>query len=388
MKKITKKIQIFSLFLICLFYYVIRGKANKKQKELRKFLVAQMAKLGDMVCTTPVFHAIKEKNSKNQVFVLTSKINKDLLEYNQDIDGSFIYHKDRFWEAVKEIKKENFDYGCVVDCNFVGLAALYLSGINFISAPILKEKKNNPYKFSYYSILCKLVAVPFFYHFNEYMPLTRMRSLEAAGIYSKDISKHLAFSGLAEKKIKSFFQSENINKDKDIVVAIHVGAGNKVKLWAPENWAKLIDEIVKNKNIKVILTGSKIDEEEVRAVLSLVKSKIIDASLKFNIDEFKALISQIDVFIACDSGPIYVAEAFNKYIIDIIGPVTGKEQPPCLPYYSKGKIIFKNNLFCYPCSFIMNAAKTCRFKNNKCLEEIGVSDVLIVANEIIEKIKK
>jgi ADP-heptose:LPS heptosyltransferase len=220
------------------------------------------------------------------------------------------------------------------------------------------------------------------------MPLARLRLLESADIFSKNIKKYLGFSSGAEYGINSFLESEGIDGKNDIIIAVHAGAGNRLKLWPAEKWAELIDKIAIKNNVKIIITGSKTDSKEVEAVLRLVKNRITDCSSKFNIDEFKALISKIDIFIACDSGPIYIAESFDKYIIDIIGPCDGLEQPPVRPFYEKGTLVFVKNLFCRPCSFVMKAARFCRYGNLKCLEETKVGDVLAVVDDVLVKIKK
>ena len=70
------------------------------------------------------------------------------------------------------------------------------------------------------------------------------------------------------------------------------------------------------------------------------KTQFINTSGIFNIDELKALISKISLFISVDTGPIYIAEAFGVPSIDIIGPVDESEQPPV---GTKHKIVYLRN---------------------------------------------
>ena len=60
-------------------------------------------------------------------------------------------------------------------------------------------------------------------------------------------------------------------------------------------------------------------------------TQFVNSSGIFNIDELKALISKINLFISVDTGPIYIAEAFGVPTVDIIGPVDEREQPPVGP---------------------------------------------------------
>lgn len=47
-----------------------------------------------------------------------------------------------------------------------------------------------------------------------------------------------------------------------------------------------------------------------------------------SIDELKALIAQAGLFVAVDTGPVYIAEAFGTPTVDIVGPMDEREQPP------------------------------------------------------------
>ena len=48
----------------------------------------------------------------------------------------------------------------------------------------------------------------------------------------------------------------------------------------------------------------------------------------FNVDELKAAISMMSLFISVDTGPIYIAEAFGIPTVDIVGPMNDEDQPP------------------------------------------------------------
>jgi len=56
--------------------------------------------------------------------------------------------------------------------------------------------------------------------------------------------------------------------------------------------------------------------------------RVVNTVGDLSIDELKALISKMSLFISADTGPIYIAEAFNIPTIDIVGPVDENVQPP------------------------------------------------------------
>ncbi len=58
----------FFLLVVCVGYFLLRGRAAKKVLNPKSVLVVQLAKMGDMVSTTPVFAAIK-KNTRNAKFM-------------------------------------------------------------------------------------------------------------------------------------------------------------------------------------------------------------------------------------------------------------------------------------------------------------------------------
>ena len=68
--KMLIKLKRLLIFFLCFARFFVLGKAKKKIKDPKKIIVMQTAKLGDMVCATPMLRAIKEKYPQAKVFVI------------------------------------------------------------------------------------------------------------------------------------------------------------------------------------------------------------------------------------------------------------------------------------------------------------------------------
>jgi len=315
------------ILLKCFWYFFSRGKANKTSVNYKTIAVFQGAKLGDMVCTTPMFRAIKEKYPQTRLIVIGDAINEKVLEHNDDIDEYIVFKDLSFWELVSEIKKRNIDFACITAPDFLNLASLYLAGVPLISSPYILSGYSH-YETKPYKILKNLV-IQKPHHMGTYAPREYLRLLEAIEIYTDNTNKHLKFSREAEKSISNLFVKNNISKD-DLLVGIAPGAGNKIKQWPPERFAEVAEYVIKNYGAKVIIIGGKNDLEEAKEMLSYLddRNKVINTVGLVSIDELKTLISRLSMFVSVDTGSVYVAEAFGVPTIDIVGPMDEREQPP------------------------------------------------------------
>lgn len=321
------KLKILLLSFLCLLRYVIFGKATRKQKEFKKIVIFQGAKLGDMVCTTPVFRAVKEKYPKCKLIVIGNEVNKKLLEYNSNVDD-YIAHKDEnIFATIKKIRKENPDFGCITGPGFLNLAILYLAGIPLIAAPVV-EDGICPLETKSYKIIRSLVKTcP--HHMGRYAPREYLRLLEIIDIYAEDTKKYLAFSKKADISAEKFFEEKSILQN-DFLVGISPSAGNKIKEWPVNRFAEVADYIIDKYGARILLFGGSQDEDIVKDMIGYIKNQgsVIDVQGVFNLDELKAMISRLKLFISVDTGPVYIAEAFEVPTIDIVGPMDEREQPP------------------------------------------------------------
>lgn len=312
-----------------------------------------MAKLGDMVCTTPVFRAIKKTYPNSKLYVIGNFVNKEVVSGNTDVDGYIVY-SNNFKETRSFLEKENIDFAAITSPSTEMLALLYLSGIKTIVAPVI-QNGYNPYETKSYKIIRSLV-IKKPHTMGTYAPREYLRLLGPIGICEEDTTKHLVYSSTAKEKVENFMKDHGVDASSDFIVCISPSAGNDIKKWPAERFAILADYIYKNYNTKIIITGGENDKKEATGMISCINpnTKFIDTTCLFNIEELKALISSVNLLISVDTGPIYIAEAFEVPTIDIIGPIDEKEQPPI---GKKHRIVMAPNRK-RPELYVMNA-RTC-----------------------------
>jgi len=361
--------------------FIFNGRADKKVEMPKKILIVYLGKLGDMVCATPLFRAIKVKYPDCRVCIAGHTVNKELLQGNPDVDEYFIYLPN-FSEFFKLVKKEKFDFACVAAPDFLTLATLYLAGVPCIAAPVI-ENGSSPYETRAYKIVRNFVITrP--HRMGNYAAREYLRLLEPIGIFSEDTTKHLYFSKETANSIEKFFIERNINSDSDFTIGITPSAGNKIKEWGRDKFAKLADYIFNKYHAKIIIIGGPDDTEVDEMISFMVKNtQFINAHGLFNIEELKALISKLNLFISVDTGPIYIAEAFGVPTIDIIGPIDEKEQPPIGRFH---KIVVAQRQKSELC--VMNARVYDEKEVKRQIDEITVEMVIKELDDLMPLIYK
>ena len=169
----------------------------------------------------------------------------------------------------------------------------------------------------------------------------------------------------------------NIVKSKKKILGINPGASyGSAKRWYPQEFAKVASELSAEYDIVIFGGPSEID------IAGDIEQALIDSSVKnyknlagnTTIEELIDQISNLDLFITGDSGPMHVAAAFQVPTVAIFGPTKDKETSQ---WMNKKSIIVKKNLDCQPCM-----KRTCPLQHHDCMNLIKTIDVLKAINSI------
>ena len=169
---------------------------------------------------------------------------------------------------------------------------------------------------------------------------------------------------------KLLLSTINFQSSTQKTVGINPGASyGSAKRWYPEEFAKVASELSDQYDI-VIFGGP--DEQDIALDIEklLIKKDVKNyknLAGKTTIPELINHISNLDLFITGDSGPMHVAAAFEVPTVAIFGPTKDNETSQ---WMNEKSLIVKKNLDCQPCM-----KRTCPLGHHDCMNLIKAIDV-------------
>lgn len=342
-------------FIDMLLYSVFRKNINTSK--IKKILILRQDRIGDLVATTPIFRAIKEKFPNSELHVMINPGNFAVIRKNPFIDkiicksiGWFDYSvghllvkraKDflksffdgSFFSLLKEVRNEKYDLiidGVVKKRN--GLLCLLSGakytignlffGSGFIFSQRVKVDRNENYVYQVYDLLKPL------------------------GIVNKPSKVEIFFDEKYTEEKETLLKKLKIDKNK-IKIGIHVGCSNvKARQWKKENWIELIKNLRDINNCQIILTGMLSEKELIKEILKeVVDSADMREAIGLNLEDFIIFLSALDVIVCVESGTMHLAAACN---IPTVVLFNGENPQIWTPFGNLSKILRKlDGTTCY-----------------------------------------
>jgi heptosyltransferase II len=176
----------------------------------------------------------------------------------------------------------------------------------------------------------------------------------------------------------SLHSKKDIKNKSNKLLGINPGASyGSAKRWYPDKFAKVAIEL--SKNFDIIIFGG---NDEIRFAKQIERI-LINNNIKnyrnlagvTSVDSLINHISNLDIFITGDSGPMHLAASFQIPTIAIFGPTNDLETAQ---WMNPKNIIIKKNLECQPCM-----KRTCPLKHHNCMKKINSQEVIDSATILI-----
>jgi len=192
--------------------------------------------------------------------------------------------------------------------------------------------------------------------------------------YNNFVNDSLSIN-LTAKKLQIYGYSTSKNKKK--MLGINPGASyGSAKRWYPQEFARVAGELSTQYDIVIFGGPGEKDiagdiekilaENGVKNYQNLAGNTTIPGLIEH--------ISNLDLFITGDSGPMHVAAAFQIPTVAIFGPTKDDETSQ---WMNEKSTIVKKNLECQPCM-----KRTCPLQHHNCMKLITAVDVLGVVNSL------
>ena len=154
-------------------------------------------------------------------------------------------------------------------------------------------------------------------------------------------------------------------------LGINPGASyGSAKRWYPTEFAKVASALSNQYDIIIFGSNKETDiaQDIEKSLLKMGVTNYQNLAGKTNIAQLIEHISQLNLFITGDSGPMHVAAAFQIPTLAIFGPTKDNETAQ---WKNKKSTIIKKNLECQPCM-----QRTCPLGHHDCMKQIKAEQVL------------
>ncbi len=327
-------------------------------ENIKKILIIKLCCIGDIIQTIPALKAFKQKNI--EIHFLCIEWVKELIDMIPYVDKKIIINLKNLSDIAKviiQLRKEKYD----LVVNFHRDLKSYI----FINLLSIKNKAGFIWK-GYE----KFLTHKFTFNSDEHESLRYLSIAEGLGFKRKDVFTELKLPEINDIKIE-------LKGEKK--AGLFPGGGKNPgtvmfsKRWQIENFIKLA-ELLKQKNIEVYFLGGEMDRE----IMPHTEFKVIIAK---TLKELAFYISQMDIFVAGDTGPLHMAAALKVKTIGLFGPSS-----PLLvaPLNKNAEYIWHKN-DCSPCyePETVHKKEFLKCNDNKCMKNIEVKEVF---EKIISKL--
>lgn len=333
-------------------------------------LIRSVNWIGDAVMTIPSIRLIRRAFSNSRITLLLRPSVRAVFEGNPDIDELILYEDSHRslsgrLRLASELRHRHFSKAFLFQNAFDAALISFLARI--------------PERIGYSRDARGFLLtrpVPFnhddrrLHHIDYYLNLVRY-------VTGEGVTDHYLpyiFLTLEERLVTR----ERLGGLKRPILGINPGATyGSAKRWFPDRFAEVADWFIKETGGSVVITGSEterpISDEIIKAVDPEFRSSghVIDLAGKTGLRELIALVSECDIYLSNDSGPMHVAYAVGTPLVALFGSTAPELTGPV----GEGAKVIKAEVDCSPCF-----KRTCD-KDMICMYGINSDDVYLALKD-------
>jgi ADP-heptose:LPS heptosyltransferase len=335
--------------------------------------------IGDTLMVTPLVRALRQTFSDSFIAFLCSSVARDVIRHNPHLDQVIpltFRHLPQWlsWEKrriLRALRSLHFDSGLVLESrsDFTRLAGD--AGVRqLISYAILPEK--NGFE--------RAIFDP-----RRHSIENHLRAAVSLGVHPSGCEMELRYPSEFDEAMRHRLAGSEV-AEGDCLVGIHAGWGGRthaleqtrLRSWPVQNFACVIEWLVKSKEARVVLTGSRADRRLTEHIARTAGVRCLDLAGKLSLLELAALVHRLDAYLTVDSGPAHMAAALGTPLITLWGPGIFEQTAPV---HSRGPVrILYHRVPCAPC-YGTRLMKTCQ--DNICMKQIEVAEVIEAVSQML-----
>jgi len=305
-----------------------------------RILVIRRENIGDLVCTTPLIAALRERYPDGHIAAFVNTHYQAVLAGNPGIDAVYAYEKGRHrgekrsvvsvyvdrLRLIVRLRKEKFDYAILATPGFEpsSLRLARMIGARHVLGYAEPDKGHARVD----------IALLYDRATNAHEVERVFTLLRALGVNGSPPSAHVFPDAGERREIEPALARLGQGKP---VVGVHISARRKKQQWSAENFAALIRAIGERHAARFLLLWAPGepddpkhagDDEKARAVMEYCKGIPVLPCPTEAVSRLIAALSLCDYVVCTDGGAMHLAAALDKPILCFFGDSTPERWRP------------------------------------------------------------
>ena len=325
-----------------------------------RLLVIRFSSLGDIVLTSPVTRALRQRFPQTEIVYATKRCYERLAAQLPGVDRVVCFDEaNGVRDFILQIRGEHFDLLVDLSANLRSHLVAALGG----SRNILRYRKHRLARMA--MVYGPKGMIEFRHTVDLYLD-----TLKEIGILRADRVPSLTVSSESKEVVADLLRARGA-LPSHLLIGLAPGASSVPKQWPARHFAAVADHFSETRQASILLIGAGNDRNATQAVKMAMSAPVIDWTDQCDLTLLPAAIQRCQTLITNDTGPMHMASAVGTPVVGLFGPTH-----PCLGFAPLGPqdISLSNDLHCSPCS--LHGTRPCRFKTNACLETLRVETVL------------
>ncbi len=330
----------------------------------RSFLVIEPWGIGDVVLSTALLQALRTNFPGARITILAKEFARELLEYSGLVDDVIAfdfpwtafsgklapgkYAPKQFQSLIRRLREHDFDVSFDARRDIRSNVLTYFAGArrrigydfgggSHFLTDVLPSGAQDEHKVSDWLALLSPLGVPR----SEYVPSLKLTEGEKA-----NARRRIRLLGLSTEKP---------------LMGIHPGASQLVRRWNPDRFAAVIDALAADPALQVVVF------EEREGDSANISPQRPVPRIQGTLRGFMGLVSQCDILLCADSGPMHIANALGVPVTALFGP---QRREWYGPRGALDNVVQIDDMPCRPCF------DACIFATPHCMDRITVDEVV------------
>ncbi len=298
-------------------------------------IVRQHNQLGDMLCSVPLFAAVRKKYPGSHITLVASPVNYEILlsDINPYIDKVITYRKASATELrdfYSELRHHDYQIGIVPSTVSISRTSHFIN--YFSGAKVRAGVSSIDQKINKTAYLLN-VKSDFLWDPRKLHQVDRnleVGALIGCRLSPEEISNVNIRLSDSEIEFGRSYIRESFGEHSASVLSFHPGAGKIPNRWSTDNFISVISDLYKKHQAGILITSGTIDKPVTEAVANGLNSLSVPFKVLENtpIRKVAAVIKNTCLYITNDTGTMHVAGGVDANVLSLFGPTHGYEWAP------------------------------------------------------------